>query len=131
MPGAGPGVGTLSPELLRLLAEIGMLAAGRGMDTQAEAIFGALRELRPGQSAGYVGQAVARLNAGRADEAVELLQRDALAACPGDPEVRVFLGLALRLAQRPAEATRVLQGVAGDEVPRTVSALARRLLSAP
>jgi predicted Zn-dependent protease len=108
-----------------------MIAAGRGLVAHADAIFESLRYLRPAEPVGYVGLAVARMNTGRAEEAVQLLSRDGLAACPGDPEIRTFLGLALRLAQRAGESVRVLEGVVAEHPDDAACALARKLLATP
>src|SRR5690606_30787291 len=82
----------------RFLAEVGMLAAGKGDLGRADAIFGALRLLRPDRAYPLVGLAVARLNAGLAAEAARLLEDARL----DDPEeravVQAWQGLALQLA---------------------------------
>ena len=114
---------------VRTLTEIGMIAAGRGLAAEALAIFESLQVLRPQRPFPYIGLALVRLNAGKPDEAVEVLERLGLAACPGDPDLRAFLGLALKLAQRPAESRRVLE-VLLEEHPGADSArFARSLLA--
>ena len=86
---------------VRTLTEVGMIAAGRGLPAEALAIFESLQVLRPSRPFPYIGLALTHLHAGRAEEAVRVIEREGLAACPGDPDLRAFLGLALRLAQRP------------------------------
>ena len=82
----------------RLLTEIGMLAAEAGDVARADAIFGALRRVRPARAYPYIGLVLARMAAGRAGEAVRLLED----AEVGDPLERGVLhawrGLALQLA---------------------------------
>ena len=99
---------------IRLLTEIGFVAAGRGDVARAEAIFGALLALRPSQAAGHVGIAMALLNRGRAAEAAARLGAAMLP--PGDEHdlLRAVQGLALQLDHRPAEAARVLQPIAAQ-----------------
>ncbi|CAB3875898.1 hypothetical protein LMG3328_03034 [Achromobacter ruhlandii] len=112
----------------RILAEVGFLAAGRGDVPHADAIFQALRALRPGRAYPWLGLALARLNAGSADEAVRLLEQGEASAAGERALLAAWRGLALQLAGRKAESTRVLQacaqGAAGDEG----AALARSLL---
>ena len=119
----------VTSEQVRLLTEVGMVAAGRGFPRQAREIFEGLRILRPERPFPYVGLAVASLNAGDANEAVRILEREGLAACPGDPELRAFLGLALQLAQRRAEGERVLRGVVQEHPDTQAAKLASRLLA--
>ncbi|MGX5658524.1 hypothetical protein ACWKWV_02235 [Castellaniella ginsengisoli] len=110
----------------RFLTEIGMLAAGQGDVRRADAIFNALRRVRPDRAYPLVGLAVARLNAGRAAEAARLLEGAELA----DPEeralARAWCGLALQLAGRAAESRRALADAAA--LPGEGGALARRML---
>lgn len=115
----------------RILAEVGFLAAGRGDVAHADAIFQALRALRPGRAYPWLGLAVARLNAGRADEAVRLLEQGETSAVAERGLLAAWRGLALQLAGRSAESTRLLQACAqGGEGAEGV-ALARSLLGLP
>lgn len=110
----------------RFLTEIGMLAAGRGNVQHADTIFDALRRLRPERAYPLVGLAVARLNAGRADEAARLLE-DAVLADPQERAVvRAWCGLALQLAGRNAESRKALAEAA--TLPGEGGALARQML---
>lgn len=99
---------------IRLLAEVGFLAAARGDIRNAQAIFLALERLRPAASFPYVGMAAALMNAGKPDEAVQVLDRGLRAAGPQEQEeLQAFRGLALHLAGRASESQRALQ-LAGD-----------------
>ena len=116
----------LDADEARLLAEIGMLAAEAGDVARADAIFGALRRLRPGRAYPYVGLVLARLAAGRAGEAVRLLEDAGI----DDPDERGILhawrGLALQVMGRAAESRKVLAEAAA--MPGEGARLARRLL---
>lgn len=94
-----------------MLTEIGFLAAGRGDIPKAEAIFGALRSLRPQRAFAYVGLAVAYLNADRQEEAAQLLwQSLAQVDDPGErADIEAFRGLALQLAGRHSESIKALE----------------------
>ncbi|MCY1516877.1 hypothetical protein D9M68_515360 [compost metagenome] len=113
----------------RLLSEVGFLAAGAGDAARAETIFSALRRLRPGQAYPVIGLSVAWLNAGRAPDAVRLLE----SAVPADPAERPLLdawrGFALQLAGRNRESARLLEAVASGDGEG--ARLARALLGLP
>ena len=121
----------LTSAQVRTLTEIGMLAAGHGLAAEATTLFQGLQVLRPQRAFPYIGLALASLNSGRPDEAVRVLEREGLAACPGDPDLRAFLGLALKLAQRPAESLRVLEALVRDFPEADSARFARSLLAAP
>lgn len=110
----------------RLLTEVGFVAAARGDVARADAIFGILRVLRPGQAYPLIGLAVARLNAGLAGEAVTLLEQ----ACRGSVEDRGLLlawrGFALQLDGKAGQSLRVLNEAAQGGGPG--ARLARSLL---
>lgn len=110
----------------RLLTEIGMLAAEAGDVARADAVFGALRRVRPDRAYPYIGLVLARLAAGRAGEAVRLLEDAEIA----DPQERGVLhawrGLALQLAGRSAESRKVLAEAAA--MSGEGARMARRLL---
>ena len=131
MEGTDTDADGVTSEQVRTLTEIGMVAAGNGMAAEATTIFESLRILRPARPFPYVGLAVVSLNSGRPEEAVRVLEREGLAACPGDPDIRAFLGFALRLARRPAEATRVLEELVRDFPDGEAVRLARALLAGP
>lgn len=134
-PGAqSPGLEAVSAETAfvleaedaRFLAEIGMLAAGRGDLGRADRIFGFLRQVRPERAFPLVGLAVARLNAGRAAEAARLLQGVDLADLSEQAVVQSWCGLALQLAGHGAESRRVLSLAA--QQPGDGAVLARQML---
>jgi len=131
MEGTDIEVDGITPEQVRMLTEIGMMAAGHGYAPEASAIFESLRVLRPRRPFAYVGLAVTSLNSGKPEEAVRVLEREGLAACPGDGDIRAFLGLALTLAQRPAEARRVLEALLAEQPGAEAERMARALLAGP
>jgi len=125
----------LDREDIRLLVEIGFLAAGRGLLSQAEAIFTAVLLLRPDKAVGYVGMAMALLNAGRAADAIICLQEARLPTGEEDDLVRAFQGLALQLDRRAFESVGLLRALAYQPLPAAGATegmlLARRLLGEP
>jgi predicted Zn-dependent protease len=119
----------LAADDARLLTEVGFLAAGAGDVARAETIFKALRRLRPAAAYPLVGLAVAWMNAGRAPEAVSLLE-SAVIAEPGERALLdAWRGFALQLSGRNGESQRLLERVARGEGDGP--ALARGLLGLP
>ncbi|WP_198299140.1 hypothetical protein [Bordetella genomosp. 13] len=116
----------LDADEARFLAEVGMLAARRGDVARADAIFNALRELRPGRAYPYIGLALARIAAGQAAEAAQLLERAAIDDAAERAQAQAWRGLALQLAGRAAESRKVLHEAATQ--PDEGGALARSLL---
>lgn len=92
----------------RFLTEVGMLAAGRGDVARADRIFTFLRGVRPDRAYPLLGLAVARLNAGRAAEAVGVLRGVELPDLEEQAVVQAWCGLSLQVAGRSAESRRVL-----------------------
>lgn len=113
----------------RMLAEVGMLAAGRGDLARANVIFGGLRLARPDRAYPLVGLAVARMNAGSAGEAAQLLEPVRLDEPQEQALVQAWRGFALQLAGRSAESQRVLADAAASSGEGAV--LARQLLGLP
>lgn len=94
----------------RLLTEIGFLASAVGDTANAEAIFAALTMSQPHKPAPYAGLAVAYLNSRRANDAVAVLDKGALAVDAQDAaELLAVRALALQLAGRAAESQRALR----------------------
>lgn len=95
---------------VRLLTEIGFLAAARGDVRRAQRIFGALEHIRPASAAVYVGLALSHLNNASADEALRILERG-LRLVPGDdaPLLHAFRALAFQSSGRSSERMRALR----------------------
>jgi len=107
--------------------EIGYVAAGGGMTAQADVIFAGVQAARPDSELPLIGRAVARLNAGRADEAIALL-RQALERNPDSDLAAAFLGLALSQAGLQSAADALLQQVRAANRDPQAAALAASLL---
>lgn len=104
-------VPALSSEDLRLLARVAHFAAQEGRTGAASAIFDALRLMRPDHALPLIGLAICRMNEGRPDEAVRMIQ--SASPMPPDPEgeLAVFFGQALLESGRTLQGQRVLEGV--------------------
>ncbi|WP_185961329.1 tetratricopeptide repeat protein [Telmatospirillum sp. J64-1] len=98
------------------MTEIGFLAAGTGQAEQAQIILEGVQVMRPGHGQAFIGMAMAHLNAGRAAEAVRVLQQEALPKVVAEDQdmLKAFLALALKLDGRPREAGEVLDALDGE-----------------
>ena len=95
---------------IRLLTEVGFLAAARGDLQRAQQIFGALERLRPNAAFPCIGMAVTLLNTGKPVEAVQELDRGLQRVPPADAaDLHAFRGLALQKAGRQSESQRALR----------------------
>lgn len=104
----------MQAEDIRLLTEVGFLAAARGDLKRAGVIFGALERLRPEAPFPYIGLAVALLNAGQSAEAVHELDSGLLRVPASQAaDLHAFRGLALQKSGRQSESLRAFRQ-AGD-----------------
>jgi hypothetical protein len=93
---------------IRLLAEVGFLAAGLH-HLQAPRIFEALRLLRPDLSAPLIGLAMHCIESGKAQEAVTILKAGIANGLGERADLQAFLGIALIAAKQTLEAERLLK----------------------
>jgi hypothetical protein len=136
----------LTPHEFRMMAEIGLVAAGLGWFDQASRIFNALIELCPASSLPHIGLALALLNSSRPEEAVRVLERaEGLVSAPpsanttlqmSDPRddsalIRAFHGVALKLSGRTSESFRILRGLIERPSQDHAGRIARRMLGLP
>ncbi len=104
----------LPNEQLRLLYEIGLMAASTGDAARAEKIFAALERVKPQGCGGYVGRAVGLMFDGKLIDALAILDKGLrLADASEHPELHAFRGLVLQVAGRSAESTKAFLA-AGD-----------------
>ena len=92
------------------LMEIGLMAAGNGLLSDAETIFLGLAAARPESELPLVGRAFVRMNAGRHKEAALLLQQ-AMEKNPDSDLAMSFLGAALQMSGLTSASLDVLQQV--------------------
>ena len=135
----------LSASEIRLLTEIGFVAAGRGWLDQARKIFNSLILLRPDRAFPYIGMGLALINAGQASEAVALLDRATAVlrnAQPGAANaalvadglqddrsiVTAYYGIALRFSGRQADSDRVFRDLSTLPSSDPAGRIARSML---
>jgi hypothetical protein len=122
----------LSAADMQLIAQIGFMACNARHGAAAYEIFEGMRELRPERTFPLIGLAMSHMSTGKPEEAVRLLRDQALPAHPEDEELIVFLGLALRAAQRITESAKLLNKLLsspGTDTP--MRRLAHTLVSTP
>ncbi len=102
----------LEADDVRLLTEVGFLAAASGDLARTRAIFTALQLARPGRAFPRIGLAVGLMNAGRASEAAHLLGESVGENAEEQTLLDAWRGLALQLAGHGAESRRVLEDAA-------------------
>ncbi len=139
-PGTGPAVSMpqeseslavarlLSVDEIRLLSALGFMAARSGHVVPAIRIFEGLAVLRKDKAFPYVGLALAMICIGAYGDAANVLRERGMEACPDDPEILAYLGLALQLAGRTSEAalmTRDLETRA--ELPAALQELVNKV----
>ena len=97
---------------VKLLSEIGFMAAARCRVQDATTIFEGLQAARPDSEYPAIGLAVAQLSGKNYDQAIKLLRENALAKNPDSADAKSFLGLALKMAGRTSESDTVLKEAA-------------------
>ncbi len=106
----------LDSDDLRLLADIGFIAASHGHMAHAKAIFGAIDAMRPDSEAAAIGLAMVDLSAANPEAALVRLNR-----APVTPAVRAFRGLAYLRSGDHASASAILESVL-EETPTDAAA---------
>jgi hypothetical protein len=131
----------LAPDDIRLLTELGMLGAGAGQSLAGttQTLFGALTRLRPARDFGFIGLASMHLNAHRPDDAVRVLEQaqGIMLSAGADPHgsdvsmVKAFLGMALLMSRRTAEALALLESLRSTSQHPPALRMAHGLLGLP
>jgi hypothetical protein len=102
-------------EDVRTLAEAGFIARSRGLTAEAGRIFEAVRLMRPGNEAGYIGGALVCMQQGDPAAAIAMLKKTSRSDL-----ALAFTGLALLQLGDRTEAFELLRNVAefcGDSLP--------------
>ena len=98
----------LSSDEIRLIADVGFMAATGGHAVPSIRLFEGLRTLRPHHSFPYIGLSLARMTVGACNDAVRILREEGLEALPDDEDIQLYLSLALHLAKQQQESQRLL-----------------------
>jgi predicted Zn-dependent protease len=88
----------IAPDEIRLLAQVGLMAADRSDVESAKKIFAAVEQERPKAPISFVGPAIAHLQAGDLQGSVRCLERGLAQVDAADrPDLYAFLALVYRL----------------------------------
>jgi len=99
----------LASNEIRLLAELGFMAAAYGQVAAATEIFDALIKVRPKKSFPYVGKAVALLYVGSFTAAIELLSAATQVVKTGQEQIWIYLALAFQRSGLVSKANKILE----------------------
>ena len=126
----------LAPADVQLLTQIGMVGAGAGIAGPTDALFRGLMTLRPQRDFAYIGLASLHLNQRRPDEAARVLEQGLRimgdkAADSDRAMVQAFMGLALIMGKRTAEAMALLKTLLADSHHEPARRIARGLMGLP
>jgi hypothetical protein len=99
----------LNTNEIRLLMEIGFMSCGSGNTVAANSIFSGLLAVRPKAPQCFIGLAMARIEAGAAQDAVSLLRSASHFPFAKTIEYKIFIALSLIAAKRRDEAERELR----------------------
>ena len=114
-------------KLIKTLADIGFMASSAGLPKHAFAIFNAIEKARPDSVLPYLGFALEFMNKKMNQEALEVLEKQALPKAPDDPSVKAFIGMALMLEGRNKESENLLTVALNADDPE-VKTMAGELL---
>ncbi len=106
---------------LKLMAEVGLMAATQGDVSAAKAIFAAVEQERPEAAVAYIGPALANLFTGNPAEAIDGLQRGLAAVAQEDrPDLQAVLSIAFQVSGRVAEGVEALQAAGGTPLAQAI-----------
>ena len=114
-------------ETVRLLMEVGLLAASTGLADKATKIFDGIHAVRPESELPLVGRSIAQIHAGLPADAADTLEA-ALRINANSEFAKSYLGMAMLLSGRPFDAKSVLNSVVTEGHEASTVALARTLL---
>ncbi len=114
----------LAHEQIRILAQIGLMAARRCDTDTAEVIFAAIARSHPDRSMAYAGQAMARLAVGRLPDALAATDRGLRLAREEDhADLHAIRGLVLKAAGRQNESEAALRQAGSHPLAEEISSL--------
>ena len=114
--------------LIKLLMELGYVATGQGLHTEAEVIFTGVRAARPKSEYPLIGLAITKMNAGEYEEAIRLLE-EARELNPSNWLSASFLGLAFKLKGEQAKSRAILEEVLQNAQQKEAINMAQALLA--
>jgi Flp pilus assembly protein TadD len=108
-------------QAIKTLMEIGVAGTNSGLFKQALAVFEGIDAVRPNSAEACIGVAVVHLYRNETEEAVAALRGEALQKSPKSIEVKMLLGVALKMAGRNAECESVIKELIASGDARAIS----------
>ncbi|MDR2603161.1 MAG: hypothetical protein LBC11_01180 [Puniceicoccales bacterium] len=104
----------VSTEMVKCLMEVGYVAIGRGLQSQATNIFQGIIAARPSSELPLIGLAICKLNFGYIVDAAKILAEQALRLNPDSGLAKCFLAISIRALGREREACDLMRHVCDD-----------------
>ncbi|PJE80416.1 hypothetical protein CI610_00599 [invertebrate metagenome] len=120
----------LKEDTVKLLADIGFMASSAGLSKHAFAIYSGIETARPDSILPDIGFALEFMNRKKFQEAISILEKQALKKSPDDPIATAFIGLALMMDGRNKESEDCLTKVeksTGKEAVTMAKALLEKI----
>ncbi|MDR2776542.1 MAG: hypothetical protein LBB17_00640 [Puniceicoccales bacterium] len=119
----------VSTEMVRCLMDIGYVATGRGLQSQATSIFNGVVAARPSSELPLIGLAVCKLNFGYVVDAAKILAEQALKLNPNSGTAKCFLAVAIKALGQEQEACDLMHQVCDDTTEPAAKAMAESFLT--
>ncbi|MDR1528685.1 MAG: hypothetical protein LBS22_03840 [Puniceicoccales bacterium] len=118
----------VSTEVVRCLMDIGYVAVGRGLQSQATNIFNGIIAARPSSELPLIGLAVCKLNFGYVVDAAKILAEQALRLNPNSGIAKCFLAVAIKALGNEQEACDLMHQICDDTTDPAAKAMAESFL---
>ncbi|MDR1458176.1 MAG: HrpB1 family type III secretion system apparatus protein, partial [Puniceicoccales bacterium] len=115
-------------DIIRILMDIGYVATGCGLKSNAECIFDALISARPSSELPLIGLAVVKMSFGQVSEASKILTESVAKINPDSQLAKAFFGLLLKQIGSRQESEKVLNEVLDNNSDEDAVNLARSIL---
>ncbi|MDR2778861.1 MAG: hypothetical protein LBB16_01055 [Puniceicoccales bacterium] len=119
----------VSTEVVQCLMEVGYVAVGRGLRSQAESVFNGVIAARPNSELPLIGLAVCKLNFGYVIDATKILVERALTLNPDSGLAKCFLAIAIKALGKGQEANDLMRQVYDITTDPAAKAMAESFLS--
>jgi hypothetical protein len=105
---------SVSTDIVQCLMDIGYVAIGRGLQSQATNIFNGIIAARPSSELPLIGLAVCKLNFGYVVDAAKILAEQALKLNPSSGIAKCFLAITTNALGKEQEARSLMHQVYDD-----------------
>lgn len=118
----------LSDTMIKTLADIGFMASSGGQSRQAFAIFAGIEAIRPKSILPDIGYALEFMNKRKYQQAINILNNQALKKEPDSAAAQAFIGLALMLDGHNRKSEDCLETIS-DSQDSAAAHMAQELLA--